>query len=165
MPTARWGVVAASTVDGVIYAIGGETAPATPSYAVEVYDPAKDTWTKKPNMPAWTATLTFVNYWDPALVNGRIFMTYFSETNLSAAGMVSYDLATDTWTKEPNLPTIRRDLSIAVVNGKIYGIGGTKPGVGDALATVEEFTPDGWPFAAVSLQGKLPTKWGNLKSR
>jgi len=164
MPTARWGVVAASTVDGVIYAIGGETAPSTPSYAVEVYDPAADIWTKMPNMPAWTATLTFVNYWDPALVNGRIYMTYFSETNLSAGGMISYDLATDTWTKEPDPPTIRRDLSIAVVNGRIYGIGGTRPGTWNGLATVEEFTPEDWS-SAISPKGKLPKSWGNLKSR
>jgi len=32
-------------------------------------------------------------------------------------------------------------------------------------AAVEEYTPEGWPFVEkwISPQGKLPTKWGQMK--
>ncbi len=55
MPTARWGL-STSVVDGKIYAIGGTSgwsgAPPMRIFStVEEYDPATDTWTKKPDMP------------------------------------------------------------------------------------------------------------------
>ena len=50
-----------------------------------------------------------------------------------------------------------------VVTGKIYVIGGIVNYLADnALSTVEEYTPEGWPFA-VSPQGKIQTKWGTMK--
>ena len=65
------------------------------------------------------------------------------------------------------MPSARFAHTSSVVNGKIYAIGGTAAWLanmifGDALPTVEEYTPEGWP---VSPQPKLPTKWGELKQR
>ena len=71
-----------------------------------------------------------------------------------------YDPETDTWTKEADLSIPRSYLSASVVNGKIYAIGGS--GKGKRLSTVEEYTPEGWPFA-VSPKGKLTTTWGAIK--
>jgi len=73
-------------------------------------------------------------------------MTYFSDVNFSAVGMASYGIATDTWTKEPDPPTSRRNQSVAIVNGRIYTIGGTRPELikeedWKGIDTVEEFTP------------------------
>ena len=73
------------------------------------------------------------------------------------------------------MPTAKMAFDTAVVRGKIYVIGGlTELGVkrnGQTLelleekqsATVEEYTPEGWPFA-VSPQGKLATTWATIKS-
>jgi len=44
--------------------------------------------------------------------------------------------------------------------GKIYLIGGAKV----FPVPVEEYTPEGWPFA-VSSHGKLTTTWGAVKIR
>jgi hypothetical protein len=77
-----------------------------------------------------------------------------------------YNPATDTWTKKPDMPAPRDCHSASVVNDKIYVIGG----VHDwqlpimALSTVEEYTPEGWPFS-ISSQGKLVTTWGKIKQK
>jgi hypothetical protein len=55
-------------------------------------------------------------------------------------------------------------LSATAINGKIYVIGGGNPegqGQDNWLSTVEEYTPENWN--SVSSQGKLPTKWGEIK--
>ena len=46
----------------------------------------------------------------------------------------------DSWTTLEPLPTIRRDLGVAVVNGKIYAIGGRNDG--NYLSTNEEYDPE-----------------------
>jgi N-acetylneuraminic acid mutarotase len=46
----------------------------------------------------------------------------------------------DSWTTLEPLPTIRRDLGVAVVNGKIYAIGGRSDG--NRLFTNEEYDPE-----------------------
>jgi len=43
MPTARRGLVAA-TVNGIVYAIGGQAVSSSAFQTVEAYDPASDSW-------------------------------------------------------------------------------------------------------------------------
>lgn len=50
-----------------------------------------------------------------------------------------YDPATDTWTKKTDMPTPRSSIATAVVNGKIYVIGGWDGG--RPVSTVEEYDP------------------------
>ena len=71
MPTARWGL-STSVVDGNIYAIGGTSgwsgAPPMRIFStMEEYDPATDTWTKKPDMPTERCLLS------TSAVNGKIY--------------------------------------------------------------------------------------------
>jgi len=68
----------------------------------------------------------------------------------------------DTWEVMTNIPTPRIFLSASEVDGKIYAIGGRKLMDMICLPLVEEYTPEGWPFA-VSPQRKLPTNWGQMK--
>ena len=53
MPTAR-AFLSTSVVSGIIYAIGGwDGEPGRGSFAtVEAYDPVRDTWTTKADMPS-----------------------------------------------------------------------------------------------------------------
>jgi N-acetylneuraminic acid mutarotase len=80
-----------------------------------------------------------------------------------------YDPTTDTWTKKDDMPTARAGCSGAVINGKMYVIGGgtidpNNPGSFlDALSTVEEYTPEGWPFNIIFPQNNLPSTWGKQK--
>jgi hypothetical protein len=72
--------------------------------------------------------------------------------------------AEEIWTKKADMPTGRGELSTCVVDGKIYAIGGS-PDFAVAIPTVEEYTPEGWPFQeAVSPHGNAATTWGKIKS-
>ena len=136
---------------------------------VEEYDPATDTWQNKKDMPTGRNELPPTT----PVVNGRIYVIGGSgNDDKPLATVEEYDPAKDEWKKMVSMPTARRALSVAAVQWKLYAIGGTAqdfklflPECCDLqpFATVEEFTPPGWPFA-VSPQGKLATTWGHLKA-
>jgi hypothetical protein len=73
-----------------------------------------------------------------------------------------YDPATDKWMEKADMTIARGWLAAGEVKGIIYVIGGSTDV--DWLSTVEEYTPEGWPFSILP-QGKLPTKWGQEKGR
>jgi len=63
-----------------------------------------------------------------------------------ALGLATVSLAVpDTWTRKTDMPTARRSMAAAVLNGKIYVIGGN-PGSTGGLRTVEVYDPatDTW---------------------
>ena len=160
----------ASAVNGKIYAIGGFRKELVWMKTVEEYDAASDTWQNKKEMPTGRCYLPATA---PA-VGGKIYvMGGEGENEVLLRTVEEYDPAKNEWTKMAAMPTARRGLAVTAVRGKLYAIGGADKGadfldafnLGDspAFATVEEFTPPGWPFA-VSPQGKLATMWGTIKA-
>ncbi len=150
MPTAR-GYHSANVLDGKIYVIGGSSSTpsgGTANLAVEVYEPATDSWTQKGDIPARRgAGFTSV-------VDGKIY----AFGGYGGLGKVhEYDPVTDAWTQKANMPTRRCGLSTSVLDGKIYAIGG-HPGSSpySALATVEVYDPstDNWTTAPDMLTGR-----------
>jgi RNA polymerase sigma factor (sigma-70 family) len=143
MPTARcWS--GAAVVDGKIYVIGGSmnrdpdidsVYPPTTA-AVEEYDPATDTWTRKADMPTSRA------FFATSVVDGIIY-AIGGWTGLNVGRFLStveaYDPATDTWTRKADMPT-RREPCAVTVDGKIYAIGGLQHGV-VVVPTVEVYDP------------------------
>jgi N-acetylneuraminic acid mutarotase len=148
-------------VDGKIYAIGGTNQKNgvndyTALQTVEEYDPAKDKWTNKPDMPTARGGCA------AAVMNGGIYLFGGGNRQELNPTVEEYDPATDSWTQKTDIPTPRVWPSANVVKGKIYVIGGanwTRVG----LSTVEEYTPEGLG-KSVSPTGKLPTKWGELRT-
>ena len=153
------GGTTASAVEGKIYAIGGFTKDA-PFWlqSVEEYDPATDTWQNKTDM------LTGRDYLSPTTpaVNGKIYVIGGGNNNVPLVTVEEFEPAQNAWTKMARMPTARQGLSVSSVRGKLYAIGGMSK-LPARTATVEEYTPPGWPFA-VSPQGKLATTWGRLKA-
>ncbi len=161
MPTTR-GSFGIAVFQNKIYVIGGEDKALSSKrhYFLstnEVYDPSTDTWETKKPMP------TSRKYVDANVVNGRIHViggiTYEDENNHhqnhTAVNEV-YDPATDSWiTKQPTLFAIARYAS-AVVDSKIYVLGGTSNQVDDSQAWVAnqiyDAEADTW-----SLGASLPT--------
>ena len=152
MPSRR-SHVAIAVVDGQIYVIGGlfgETFQDNRALsAVEAYEPATDTWTKKADMP--TARLHI----GACVVDGRIYVTGGQGKANVAVGCVStvevYDPATDTWTQASDMPRTRSAHTASVVAGKIYIIGGGDPVVhprGDKVVDVYNPATDTWTTAA-----------------
>jgi N-acetylneuraminic acid mutarotase len=114
MPTTRL-ALAASVVNGKIYAIGGRADGALTTE----YDPATDTWTTKTRMPTSRFGLA------TSVVDGKIYAIGGGSGPGSIFGTVEeYDPLTDTWTKKADLPKRNIFFSTSVVDGKIYAIGG-----------------------------------------
>ena len=79
-------------------------------------------------------------------INDRIYVVGGARTDAGfyrgpVTGVVeAYDPKTNTWAAMPSMPTARALLVAAVVNGKLYAIGGAAEG-GTTVGTVEEFDP------------------------
>jgi len=164
MPLPRCGF-STSVVNGKIYAIWGwnENLPIIPT--VEEYDPAIDRWTRKADIPTTRSNLS------TSAVDGKIYAiggcVLIDDNNVIKAlsTVEEYDPATDTWTQKADMPTARHSLSTAVVNGKIYAIGGMSGGprleILNSLSTVEEYDPaaDKW-----TKKVSMPTARGGLST-
>ena len=114
-------------------------------------------WTQKADMPTTRSDFS------TCIVDGKIFviggslrlkMDEYGDQSLSTVEM--YDPKTDTWEGKANMPTVRSNVSVSVVDGRIYAIGGSKlkkyqvpRGFGiesEELPTVEMYDPatDTW---------------------
>jgi hypothetical protein len=109
---------------------------------VEAYDPIKDSWTQRADIPTVRVVLSTCE------VDGKIYAIGGAGTSLVGLSTVEmYDPVTDTWTSKADMLTPRVALSISAVDGKIYAIGGTRNLTNlSGLSTVEEYDPatDTW---------------------
>jgi N-acetylneuraminic acid mutarotase len=164
----RWAPTAAA-VNGKLYAIGGFRKEETWHNSIEEYDPAANVWTKKADMPTPRRELSPTS----PVVNGKIYVIGGDNNNALSRDVEAYDPATDTWEQLSKMRTLRQSLCTIAVRGKIYAIGGGNRGgqgnFGDppegtqVFGDVEEYTPEGWPFA-VFPEGKIATTWGTIKT-
>lgn len=156
MPVARYALAAAS-VNGVIYAIGGTTAVngQGPINALAVYDPVTNLWNS--TVPSTPATLTAgtagqtlaplpTGRWGlhAVVIDGLIYavggaIQSSSGVNTYYGTVEVYDPVANTWTTKSPMPTPRQGMALSVVNGLIYAIGGW--GGWPELAVVEVYNP------------------------
>ena len=130
LPTWRIGADAAA-VNGKIYLIGGYDqhenlggrAPALST--VDVYDTQTNTWHTAANMPTPRVAAR------TAVFSNEIY-TFGGYDRKGPRGafrykknVEMYDTGTDTWVKKRDMPTLRNGFMPAVVDGKIYIIGGS----------------------------------------
>ena len=98
MPMARSGL-AASVVDGKIYAIGGGPSRGVVVTTVEQYDPATDTWATKANMQIPRA------FFGASTVDGKIYVVGgYGTGGTDLASVEEYDPTLDTWTIKASIP-------------------------------------------------------------
>jgi N-acetylneuraminic acid mutarotase len=135
MPTARTGARVA-VLNGLLYAVGGTPAGQVdplPAGTVEAYDPASNSWTTKPPIPAPPFGAGV------GVVNGILYVV--GGIAPSSSGVVvtgtlqAYDPIANTWTTKAPIPTPRLGFGVSVVNGILYTVGG------DAAGTVEAYDP------------------------
>jgi len=120
------------------YSILGDTPTPPPGYVYTgrtVY--SNELWVTKTQMP------TPRSYFAAAAVNGKIYVIggYDFNTYGRLATVEEYDPATNTWALTPkaSMQAPRSGLAAAVVNNKIYAIGGRDE---SSLTTVEEYDPE-----------------------
>jgi len=159
MPTARSGL-ATSVVNGKIYAIGGTNQriafdDCVGLSTVEEYDPAKDKWERKADMPTARWGLSTI------VLNDKIYAISGANRWPATPIVEIYDPITDTWTKETDIPTVRALFAASVVGNKIYVFGGFT-GFNE-LSTSEEYDTEN-ASKSINFKGKLPTTWGEMRT-
>lgn len=128
VPTSRNGV-ATAVVNGKIYIIGGVpySNKAGPGWSavptVEVYDTRTGVWGKAADIPTPRITA------QAAVFAGDIYVFGgYSRGKIRGEKdhktVEVYNTRTNTWSKTRDMPTLRRGFKTAVVDGKIYVIGG-----------------------------------------
>lgn len=122
----------AASYQGKIYVAGGYTGDWTASDRLFIYDPKTNEWTQGNPMPTPRGYPT-ANFVDGTLyVVGGDGGTAKERAALNATE--SYDPVTNQWTSHASMPTARHHAASAVVDGKLYVVGGR---IGEELNNVD----------------------------
>ena len=129
LPIWRYGNTAAA-VYGKIYIIGGYDlhknlggrAPALS--IVDVYDTQTNTWHKVANMPTPRVAPQTAVFSNEIYVFGGYDRKGPRGARRNKKIVEMYDTQTDTWVKRRDMPSLRMDFTTAVIDGKIYVMGG-----------------------------------------
>jgi N-acetylneuraminic acid mutarotase len=124
MPTPRYNF-AITVYQNKIYCIGGMVSNRSGlgtsfTGAIEVYDPATDSWETKKPMPKPRAQF------EANMVNGKIYLAggRTGGQNSTVSLNEVYDLETESWTTKASMPFPVVEYASAVVENKIYVLGG-----------------------------------------
>lgn len=145
MPAPRAMAAAVGHDDRVILFGGRNSAGVLNS--VDAYDTRADLWTSLPPMPTARWGHAAAALGDLVYVAGGIRAT--GGLREALAELEIFDLRANQWSKGPALPAARQGAALAVVDGKLYILGG-RDGAGDsgsATATVLIFDPVSGTYA------------------
>jgi N-acetylneuraminic acid mutarotase len=123
MPTARSGF-AVAVFQNKIYVIGGEVSGAGFTGINEVYDPITDTWETKSLMPTKRDNPVANTVDDKIYVIGGLLESESAGDPVVSDVNEVYDPETDTWTTKTSIPNAVYACVSAVVNNKLFVIGG-----------------------------------------
>lgn len=114
---------ASGVVDGKIYVIGGAYSKTEISNVVEMYNPETDAWQSRQSLPEP------IHGAAAGVIGGKIYVaggqTQYTTLGMSKNTLFVYNPAMDSWEQKAPMPTARGYLSAAVVDGRLYVIGGT----------------------------------------
>ncbi len=132
MPSGTWNYIASmlTTVNAAhIAAAGGVlngqflVTNGAQSNETESYNPTTNQWTVLAPSPTKSA------YAVGAVINGQFYMvggcSYDGDCRVNVTGIMQiYNPTTNTWSAGPSMPTASYDAASAVINGKLYVVGG-----------------------------------------
>lgn len=142
------GRLAVVAVNGIIYAIGGDT-PGGFTGVVEAYDPVQRTWSLKATKPVPVANI------DGAVLGGRVYVPGGSPSAGRVTDVVEvYDPAIDQWEQVAPLPAPRAAYALTVHGEKLYLFGGNDGQQDVATVLVYDSATDEWQ----TLPGRSPAR-------
>ncbi len=139
MPTPRGGPTA-QEIGGKIYVAGGMNDNGDSLATLEVFDVASQTWTSGPNLSVARDNP------GSAAVNGKLYI-FGGRTRLNnvetAPVLNSVEIFTpgQGWTTGSPMPTARRTMATAVMNGEIIVMGGERTPTGGTFPANEAYDP------------------------
>ncbi|MBI1730967.1 hypothetical protein HY229_00975 [Candidatus Acetothermia bacterium] len=145
-PVMRGGAAAASK-DFSVYVAGGRSLPGGDLLSsFDRYDAFLNHWTLLPPMPTPRAGLGLAVVGESIYALGGRDCGTYAGCGQALAVNEAYDLRSGRWTTKSPMPDARMDFSSAVLNGKIYVLGGFESKSEKALSTVLIYDPvvDGW---------------------
>jgi N-acetylneuraminic acid mutarotase len=138
-----------AALGSMIYLIGGYGPEGIASTLVQVYDTDGKKWKQAAPMPEG------LHHIGVRAVEGKIYVVGGFTKGFRDRGPVDslwqYDPATDRWERRASLPTPRGALAVAVLDGKIYAIGGERFSAGSK----EKYEP----VADVAVYDPKTDKW------
>jgi N-acetylneuraminic acid mutarotase len=138
LPAARYGTGAAA-ISGKIYVPGGLDLNGKPTRSLYAYAASTNSWATRAMIPVASGC------GGSAAIGGKLYV-FSGCTLLSTGGQVSaallhrYDPITNTWTKLPSAPESHFSPVVAVLNGRLYVVGGNGAS-GSAIARVDMYDP------------------------
>lgn len=145
MPTSR-AELAGAALAGRIYIAGGLTTLSDALSAVEVYDPASDSWSTAAPLPDALHHLTL------AAAGGKLYAIGGYPANagpwVASASVTEYNPSTDMWTSRAFLPQPRAAHAAVTLNGRIYVFGGVVNGQISNSVAVYDPASDTWSAGA-----------------
>jgi N-acetylneuraminic acid mutarotase len=125
-------------INGELYLVGGfegGNRSTVASAALDVYNPATNSWTPGPPMPTARSGAT------GQVLNGVLYMVGGSDFFGNVFATVeAYSPSTNSWTTKAAMPGARRVLASALLNGKLFAIGGSNAG-NTPVPTNQVYTP------------------------
>jgi N-acetylneuraminic acid mutarotase len=127
MPTPRI-KFAIAVVEDKIYIIGGKNGEGTASLStLEIFDPKMNTWTSGAPIPTARDSMHAEVIGDKIyVIGGQVSSGVAYPRAILAIQSEVYDLKTNSWSSFPNIPQPVADYASAIIDNKIYIIGGAR---------------------------------------
>jgi len=130
--------VGLTTYRGDIYVAGGygRLTHARTSRAFYRYDPETDAWSRLPDLPAPRAAGAV------GILGHRLIWAGGGRNSVARSDVFAFDFRTRRWSRLPSMGSRREHVGEAVLDGKLYVLGGRAP-ESQAVDTAERFDPRG----------------------
>ena len=145
---------AAVTYEGKIYVVGGFLEKKIPTNKLFIYDPGKNEWKQGKSLPSPIGAAL-----NAQVIDGILYIVGgLNATHIPVNTNYAYDPKTNNWTSKAPMPTARHHLQTAVVDGKLYAMGGRILGNG-VQSGIEAFSN----FDRVEMYDPQTDSWTTLQ--
>lgn len=108
--------MAAGTINGIVYVVGGLSRDLKSLARVDAYRVATDTWSQVATMPGARAKPN-----GASVINGRLYVTGGSNaTGVATRTLFVYDPGANTWSRQADIPQGGCGGSQGVIGGRLY---------------------------------------------
>lgn len=106
--------------DGHLYVLGGygDRLDTSVSKAFYRYEPARDSWSRMPDLPAARGAMA------AGVVGDRLIVAGGAVARKPRSGAFAFDFRTERWSHLPSMPDAREHVGATAVDGEVYVLGG-----------------------------------------